>query len=240
MKITCCLKAVTLVANTDESFASLVTRLEYLSDYHRAKRAVALCLLYINKLKERVKSEKPTCLEKLSPKMIQTRSKSQVEGMKEATSKSQSIMPITVETMDHAEMVMVRAAQAIHFDDESKVLTLVSRESASSKNYAIKKSSPLNTLDPFMDSNGLLRVGGRLKDAEMPDHVKFPVILPGKSHIASLIVKHYHEHVRHQGRGMTINEVRSRGYWIVGGCRWLYGCLIHLKVCHVSKAQRYG
>lgn len=137
-------------------------------------------------------------------------------------------------------MVMVRAAQAIHFDDESKVLTLVSRESASSKNYAIKKSSPLNKLDPFMDSNGLPRVGGRLKDTEMPDHVKFPVILPGKSHIASLIVKHYHEHVRHQGRGMTINEVRSRGYWIVGGCRWLYGCLIHLKVCHVSKAQRYG
>ena len=221
-------KAVTLVANTDESFASLVTRLEYFSDYHRAKRAVALCLLYINKLKERVKSKKPTCLEKLSPKEIQTRSKSRVASMKEATSKSQSI---TVETMDHAEMVMVRAAQAIHFDDEIKVLTLASRESASSKNYAIKKSSPLYKLDPFLDSVGLLRVGGRLKYTEMPDHVKFPVILPGKSHIASLIVKHYHEHVRHQGRGMTINEVRSHGYWIVGGSSVVASYILKCVTC---------
>ena len=51
----------------------------------------------------------------------------------------------------------------------------------------------------------------------MPEFVKFPIILPGKSHIANLIVKHCHEQVNHHGRGMTINEVRSCGYWIVGG-----------------------
>lgn len=51
-------KRVTLVTNTDESFASLASCLEYFSDYHRAKKAVALCLLYVKKLKERVKSKK--------------------------------------------------------------------------------------------------------------------------------------------------------------------------------------
>ena len=51
----------------------------------------------------------------------------------------------------------------------------------------------------------------------MPELVKFPIILPGKSHIANVIVKQCHEEVNHQGRGMTINEVRSHGYWIVGG-----------------------
>lgn len=51
----------------------------------------------------------------------------------------------------------------------------------------------------------------------MPEHVKFPMIIPGKSHIASLIIRHCHEQVKHQGRGMTINEIRSRAYWIIGG-----------------------
>jgi len=47
-----------LVTNAEKSFASLASRLEYFSDYHRAKKAVALCLLYIQKLKE--KSRNPS------------------------------------------------------------------------------------------------------------------------------------------------------------------------------------
>ena len=62
----------------------------------------------------------------------------------------------------------------------------------------------------------------------MPEFVKFPIILPGKSHIANLIVKHCHKQVNHQGRGMTINEVRSCGYWIVGGSS---AVALHISKC---------
>lgn len=172
------------------------------------------CLLYAKKLKERVKSKKLACLEKPSAKVIQTRSISQEASLKEATSQSHSI---TVATLQQAEMAMIRAVQAIHFNEEIKVLTSGTQESTSDKNTAIKKSSPLFRLDPFLDSSALLRVGGRLKFTEMPEYVKFPIVLPGKSHIADLIIKHCHDQVRHQGRGMTLNEVRSCGYWIVGG-----------------------
>ena len=51
----------------------------------------------------------------------------------------------------------------------------------------------------------------------MPEFDKFPIILPGKSHIANLIIKHCHKQVNHQGRGLTINEVQSCGFQIVGG-----------------------
>ena len=202
-----------LVTNTEKSFASLASHLEYFSDYHRAKKAVALCLLYTQKLKERVKMKKSACLEKPLPRMTETRSISQVAITKEVTSWSQFI---TVATMQQAEMILIRAVQAIHFKEEIEVLTSANQDSAPRKNHAIKKSSALFKLDPFLDSSGTLRVGGRLKFTEMPEYVKFPVILPGKSHIANLIVKHCHEQVNHQGRGMTINEVRSCGYWIVG------------------------
>ena len=76
---------VALATSTDTSFASLVNRLKYFSDYHRAKKAVAWCLLYIQKLKERVKSRKPICLDEPAPKIIQTRSTSQEASTKKVT-----------------------------------------------------------------------------------------------------------------------------------------------------------
>ena len=42
-------------------------------------------------------------------------------------------------------------------------------------NQAVKKSSSLNSLSPFIDSEGLLRVGGRLKYADI-SNTKKPVI----------------------------------------------------------------
>ena len=39
---------------------------------------------------------------------------------------------------------------------------------------------------------------------------------PKKGHVTSLVIKHCHEKVAHQGRGMTVNKVRSRGFWILG------------------------
>ena len=111
---------------------------------------------------------------------------------------------------------MIRAVQAIHFDEEIKVLTSTTQEHVPNKNQGIKKSSTLFKLDPFVDSGGILRAGGRLKSTEMPEFVKFPIILPGKSHIANLVIKHCDKEVNNQGRGMNINEVRSREYWIVG------------------------
>jgi len=118
--------------------------------------------------------------------------------------------------MQEAEMILIRAVQAIHFGEEIEVLTSATQDSAPSKNHAIKKSSTLFKLDPFLDSSGTLRVGRRLKLTEMPEYIKYPVILPRKSHIANLVVKHCHEQVNHQGRGLTLIAVRSCGYGMVG------------------------
>lgn len=73
-------------------------------------------------------------------------------------------------------------------------------------------------MDPFIDENGLVRVGGRIRQAAFPLELKHPRILPKRSHITDLIIVHFHQKVAcHQGRGITHNAVRQAGYWIVNG-----------------------
>ncbi|KAI4892094.1 hypothetical protein NFI96_003231 [Prochilodus magdalenae] len=90
----------------------------------------------------------------------------------------------------------------------------------------IPKSSPLRKLNPFVDADGLLRVGGRITLADIPLEEKHPIIVPKKHHIATLLVRHYHEQVAHQGRHLTEGAVRSAGLWLIGGKR-LVSSIIH-------------
>jgi hypothetical protein len=87
------------------------------------------------------------------------------------------------------------------------------------------KDSSLVTLSSIMDKNALLRVGGRLKHSKLVTGDKTPVIIPGKHHIATLLVRHYHDAIHHQGRHFT-GAIRSAGYWITGGKR-LINSLLH-------------
>ena len=73
---------------------------------------------------------------------------------------------------------------------------------------------------------GLLRVGGRLSNAGMETGEKTPIIIPGNSYIAPLLVRHFHELVQHQGRHFTEGSIRSAGYWLTKGKR-LINQIIH-------------
>ena len=60
-----------------------------------------------------------------------------------------------------------------------------------------------------------MRVGGRINKASLDYHLKHPVLLPKEGHITYAIIRDHHEKVAHAGRGMTINENCSHGYWII-------------------------
>ena len=92
------------------------------------------------------------------------------------------------------------------------------QDSARHRNDTLKKTSSLYKLDPFVDKNGLLRIGGRIRRADVPFEVKHPLILHKKSHTSDLIVRYFHDSVgHHQGRGVTHKTIRQTGYWIVDG-----------------------
>ena len=81
----------------------------------------------------------------------------------------------------------------------------------------MKKTSILNALDPYLDAIGVLREGGRITKANLTDSLKNPVILPKSGHITELVIRHAHEKTHHSGRGITLNELCSNGYWIING-----------------------
>nr|XP_054763858.1 uncharacterized protein LOC129270512 [Lytechinus pictus] len=62
-----------------------------------------------------------------------------------------------------------------------------------------------------------MRVGGRIDKAAVPDEIKHPVIMPRNSHMTTLLIRHKHEQVNHMGRGITHNQLRQNGYWVIGG-----------------------
>ena len=130
---------------------------------------------------------------------------------------------VTVSELQRAETVIVRCVQMHYFGHDIKCLKSSeiievpsSRIELTTRHKVLNGKSQLHKLDPFLDQNGILRVGGRLQNAELSDFVKHPVILPRKSHITDLVIHHFHASVLHQGRGINTNEIRSNGFWIVG------------------------
>ena len=74
--------------------------------------------------------------------------------------------------------------------------------------------SNLQQFSPYVDDEGVIRVGGRL--SRMTDSIDFkhPMILPKKSLFSSLVVRHSHLLTGHGGKGFTLNHVRQSGFFI--------------------------
>ena len=70
-------------------------------------------------------------------------------------------------------------------------------------------------MDPFLDTDGVLRVGGRLKRAMLDTNEVHPIILPKTNLITEVIVTWCHENVAHSGRSMTLNNLRKNGLWVI-------------------------
>ena len=113
---------------------------------------------------------------------------------------------LSVLDLQDAEQLIIKAVQSSYFSNEIGILRAGDQ---------IQKNSSLYKLDCFVDEFGLLRVGGRLRFAQFYTEQKHPILLPKAAHVSTLIIRHSHQAVKHQGRGMTMNEVRSRGFWIV-------------------------
>lgn len=129
----------------------------------------------------------------------------QIKGLKPKTSEATSI-----EERQEAELFIIKLAQEEIFSSEI-------RSVKQGKEVRPKdKTNKLHKLSPFVDEHGVLRVGGRLTRSSLHPHVKHPAIIPKTSHVSSLLIKHYHEKVQHQGRGITVNELRSNGIWVTG------------------------
>ena len=183
--------------DVDES-EDFLTRLIRFSEWHRLKKSIAWIL-------------------RLKPKQGITDDGTRRGG----NATKVEAEPLRVEELDRAEKTILKLLQSRAFPKEIGALQKIQRayskddrQFAKAKKSEIRKSSTLFRLDPFLDKDGLIRVGGRLGNSqEFEESFKHSVILPKKSFIVELIIRDAHKKVAHAGRGITLNELRSR-YWI--------------------------
>ena len=145
-----------------------------------------------------------------------------VNDMRDASKSGDGRPAPTVEELDKATTVLVKMVQSEAFSQDIEVLNSIKAEEdtshrkAKSKKDTLKASS-LRGLDPFIDDNGILRVGGRLRRSTLDFTEKHPAILPKNHHLSELIIRHYHDMMHHQGRQITHGSVRQAGYWVISG-----------------------
>lgn len=74
-------------------------------------------------------------------------------------------------------------------------------------------SKRLQVLAAYVDAKGVIRVGGRLQNSELSEKTKFPVILPGSSHLIKLMISYLHETHYHLGY-QALQALLRRQFWI--------------------------
>lgn len=81
-------------------------------------------------------------------------------------------------------------------------------------NDELPTKSKLSSLRPFLDRDGILRVGGRLANSNLPFKSKHPIILPKTHHFTKLIIEQAHKLTLHGGPTMMSSFLSN--YWIFG------------------------
>lgn len=116
--------------------------------------------------------------------------------------KQNKFEPISEMELHQALLVLVKHIQKTVFKTEIENLHLN------------KLSKSLRKLKPFLDKNGVLRVGGRLSQSDIEYEAKHPALLPRKNRLTELIIKTIHDKHLHPGL-QTLHYLILQHFWIL-------------------------
>lgn len=88
----------------------------------------------------------------------------------------------------------------------------------------------LSSLTPFVDPNGLIRVGGRLEHANLEFESKHPLLLPKNCNFSKIICRYYHTKCYHGGSNLSIGLLRAT-YWITHGKQLMKSVIHKCTIC---------
>ena len=124
------------------------------------------------------------------------------------------------EEMDQARELWIKEVQRSVYND---------------KNFDQVKVS----LSLFTDDKGILRCGGRLKNAPIPYDARFPIFLPRCSRFTYLVINDCHFKVLHNGVRDTLTELRSR-FWVTKGRQTVKTAIGNCSVCKKIQGRSYA
>ena len=126
--------------------------------------------------------------------------------------------PLSVTELRAAEMTWLRRAQSDNFSPELDAL---------GRQRPLPRRSRLLALSPYLDGDGLLRVGGRLERAPISYENRHQILLSPSHEVTRLVVTDKHRRLSHSGPDHVLCSLRQR-YWILRGRsavkRWTAAC----------------
>lgn len=134
---------------------------------------------------------------------------------------------LTPQELEQALIVIIRGMQRSDFEADLKNLK---------KHGEVSRGSQYVNLTPFLDINGIIRVGGRLKSSILPYDAKHPMLIPYNDPITKLIMQMTHEKNRHCGPQALLSHVRQN-YWPVKGKTAARSIVQHCIRCTRAKPQ---
>lgn len=140
--------------------------------------------------------------------------------------KNSSKQPIASEEIEDALLFICRIIQHNFFTAEIKSLQ---------QHNCVDKSSKIRQLTPFMH-NGLIRVGGRIKNSSLPFSAKHPILLPTTHPFVTTIIRHHHQTNLHAGVQTLLNILREK-FWIINGKNAAKSVIHNCILCYRFRPQ---
>ncbi|KAL3242241.1 hypothetical protein MRX96_021353 [Rhipicephalus microplus] len=144
--------------------------------------------------------------------------------------------PLRAEEVIDAERYWLATTQGEAFSDDISNLKA---------QRPLHKGSPVLPLSPYLDGEGLMRVGGRLQFTDNHEETKHPIILPSthpftlllirKEHLTTLPPHHLPAEIpggdAHISRRWKYRSAMAEGFWR----RWRREYLLELRSAHLSR-----
>ena len=124
------------------------------STWSKMVRIVALMMLFVKKLKTKVKQRKMITSDGVTTKLI------------------------TTTMIQESRMSLGKLVRQKHFKEEYKWLKLMEGKDIDSRR--LNENCRISQMDAFIDESDVIRVGGRLQNSHISDDCKHPILMPRK------------------------------------------------------------
>lgn len=121
--------------------------------------------------------------------------------------KDRVVGSVIASEIKHAILRLTKIVQSYSFFIEIKVLH---------NQQAIPRNSKLLGLAPFIDYDGIIRVGGRLASSNLSYSTKHSIVLSSKHIFTKILIEYEHERLLHAGPQITLASLRQH-FWLISG-----------------------
>ncbi|XP_055714219.1 uncharacterized protein LOC129808464 [Phlebotomus papatasi] len=134
---------------------------------------------------------------------------------------------LNVTELDTARNQLIKVAQKECFSDEIKCLQ---------QGRILPCGSKLSPLVPFLDSEGIVRVKGRIQNSKLDYSARHPIVLSGKHLFTLKLIEKAHQVHLHSGLTLTQSVLREK-YWIIGERKSVKSVINKCVICFKAKPK---